>query len=372
MDMQEDLSTLSDEELIALRQKLVGDKAYFRAQQQSRKIAINSLYGSFASRFFRWYDRRLAESITKTGQIAIRQVASYINSFLNSYCGTKDADYVIYIDTDSNYIELIKVVEKNGWSNLTNAEIAAHINIFCKEKLQVVIDKAFDDLFAYMNHRVRVLDMARENIASRAVWTYAKKRYAMMVYDSEGTPYDPPKPKIQGHEAVKNSTPRELRKLLKAAIIKLLMEDESALQQYVVEAEEAFHDIPFEVIAYNKNCNNLVKYSNSETVYQKGCPINVRAALVYNEMLRKHDLDSKYPLIEEGNKIKYCFLTMPNPTNSNVIGAPYELPPELKLEDYIDYRTMFEKAFVSPLRSLTDAAGWTVEKVPDLSDLFIY
>lgn len=346
--------------------------AYYRAQQQSRKIAINSLYGAFASRFFRWYDRRLAESITKTGQIAIRQVASYINSFLNAYCGTKDVDYVIYIDTDSNYIELIKVVEKNGWSNLTNAEIAAKINEFCKEKLQVVINKAFDDLFEYMNHRVRVLDMARENIASRAVWTDAKKRYAMMVYDSEGTPYDPPKPKIQGHEAVKNSTPRELRKLLKAAIIKLLMEDEDALQKYVIEAEAAFHDIPFEVIAYNKNCNNLAKYSDSATIFQKGCPINVRAALVYNWMLRKHELDSKYPLIEEGNKIKYCFLTMPNPANSNVIAAPYELPPELKLEDYIDYRTMFEKAFISPLRSLTDAAGWTVEKVPDLSDLFVY
>jgi len=346
--------------------------AYYRAQQQSRKIAINSLYGSFAARFFRWYDRRLAESITKTGQIAIRQVAAYINKFLNAYCGTVDIDYVLYIDTDSNYIELQRVVAKNGWDKLPNVEIAALIDTFCKEHLRPVIDRAFDDLFEYLNHRTKVLDMARENIASRAIWTEAKKRYAMMVYDSEGTLYNPPKPKIQGHEAVKNSTPRELRKLLKEAIIILLIQDEEAVQKYVEQAEAEFKGLPFEVTAYNKNCNNLAKYSSEDSVFIKGTPINVRAALVYNRMLRLHNLDSKYPLIEEGSKIKYCHLILPNPTNSNVIGAPYELPPELKLESYIDYRTMFEKAFIKPMQSLTDAAGWNIEKVADLSDLFDY
>lgn len=344
--------------------------AYYRAQQQSRKIAINSLYGAFASRFFRWYDRRLAESITKTGQIAIQQVAAYINKFLNWYCGTKDVDYVVYIDTDSNYIELKAVVDKNGWNNLTNSEIAAKLNEFSIEKLKPVIDKAFDDLFDYLNHRTKVLDMARENIASRAIWTDAKKRYAMMVYDSEGTPYDPPKPKIQGHEAVRGSTPRELRKLLKEAIIILLMEDEEAVQLFVEKTESEFNNLPFEVITYNKNCNNLAKYTNEDGSPAKKTPINVRAAIVYNHMLRKHELDTRYPLIEEGNKIKYCHLIMPNPTNSNVIGAPYELPRELHLEEYIDYRTMFEKAFIKPMSSLTDAAGWTIEKVENLSDLF--
>ncbi len=354
------------------RKELESQVAYYRAQQQSRKIAINALYGAMANRFFRWYDPRLSESITLTGQTTIRTVAGYVNKFLNMYCGTTDVEYVVYIDTDSNYIELNNVVIKNGWESLPNKEIAAKIDEFCKTKLQVVINKAFDDLYTYLNHRVRVLEMARENIGSRAIWAEAKKRYAMMVYDSEGIIYDPPKAKIQGHEAVKNSTPRAARDILREAIILMLTDTEDSLQKFIIQKEEEFNGLTFEEVSANKNCNNLLKYTDRTTIFTKGCPINVRAALVHNHMLKTYGMDNKYPLIQDGDKVKITYLIMPNPANSNVIAAPYDLPADLKLEDYIDYRTQFEKFVVNPLRTLTDAAGWSIEKVSSLEDLFEY
>lgn len=101
MDVSENLANLTNEQLLALHKQEQGQVAYYRAQQQSRKIAINALYGALANRFMRWYDPRLSESITLTGQTTIRTVAGYVNKFLNMYCGTTDVEYVVYIDTDS-------------------------------------------------------------------------------------------------------------------------------------------------------------------------------------------------------------------------------------------------------------------------------
>lgn len=372
MQTKNDLSSLTDDELILLFHKTTSIVAYYRAQQQSRKIGINSLYGSLASKYNRWFDTRLAESITKTGQVAIQWVMIYINKFLNTYCETTDIDYQIYGDTDSLYLELNQVVIKNNWDKLSPREISDKLDEFSINKLQPVIKKAFNDLLNYLNHRTLILDMARENIASRGLWNGVKKRYAMAVWDSEGVKYDKPKFKIQGLEAVKNSYPRFVRKALKESIEIILTKTEPELHELVAKLEEEIKQAPFEEISFNKNCNELSKYAHKETIFTKGCPINTRAALTYNHLLKKMKLDNRFPSIRESDKIKLCYMLLPNPTNSNVIGVPGELPKELELEKFIDYRTQFEKAFLQPLKNTTDAIGWTVEKVADLSDMFEY
>ena len=356
----------NDQELI---KKLTSDVAYYNGQQFARKIFLNAGYGAMSNRFYRWFDPRLAESITKTGQLTVRWAERAINEYLNKICKTVDVSYVIYCDTDSAYISLDKFVEMYIKDTDQNA-ICDKVDAFCKSKLQPAISAACIELMEYLNHRELVLDMNRENIAKCAFWT-AKKRYAMYVLDSEGLRYKEPELKIQGLEAVKSSTPRAVRGLVGDAIKVILTKEETDLHAFVNTAREDFRSRGFEEISFTKNTNNIAKYSSNATIYQKGCPINVRAALMFNHLLEKHNLTDVHQRIGDGDKIKFCYLNMPNPAHSSVIAAPSELPKEFGLDEYIDFNTQFEKSFLSPIRAMTDAIGWHVEPIPSLDDLFL-
>ena len=98
--------------------------------------------------------------------------------------------------------------------------------------------------------------------------------------------------------------------------------------------------------------------------------MNARAALMYNHMVRKHGLETKYQLIRSGDKIKYIFLKKQNPTRENVIAYIDKLPAEFGLEQFIDYEVMYNKTFKEPLENVTTAIGWSVEKVNSLEDFF--
>ena len=48
-------------------------------EQVGIKILINSLYGAFSNQYFRFYDERIAESITLTGQLTIKWIEKELN-----------------------------------------------------------------------------------------------------------------------------------------------------------------------------------------------------------------------------------------------------------------------------------------------------
>ena len=68
--------------------------------QMALKIALNSAYGAIGNNYFRYFDIRMAEAITMTGQLAIQWVTSDINKYLNKVLKT-NIDYSIMSDTDS-------------------------------------------------------------------------------------------------------------------------------------------------------------------------------------------------------------------------------------------------------------------------------
>ena len=122
-------------------------------------------------------------------------------------------------------------------------------------------------------------------------------------------------------------------------------------------------------IAFPRGVNGLRQYSGSP-IYTKGCPIHVRAALLYNHYIKKMGLDNKYQLITEGSKMKFVYLKLPNPFKENVIGFIDKLPPEFKLDDYVDYTTMFDKSFGEAMQTLIEPLGWSVEERASLEDFF--
>jgi len=350
------------------------DKKYLKhvsslnSKQMAAKILMNSLYGACGNVYFRFYDTRLAEGITMTGQYVIRHVANTINKFVNDKSGTSGIDYSFYSDTDSTYLTLGNFVAKN-YKGLSKKEIVDEVNSFCDKSLSVVFDKACEDVFDYLNTYQQKITFKREVIADSGIWL-AKKRYALNVYNSEGVAYDPPKLKVQGMEIVRSSTPASVREALKESVGIVLTKDLDTLKQFVRELEKRWYSLPPEEIAFPRTVNNVGQYKDSSTIFKKSTPIHVRGALMYNHFIQARGLDKKYQYILEGDKIKFLYLKEPNPIGSHVITFSSIIPEELKLEKYIDYDLMFEKSFLEPLTSLLNCVGWKIREQATLEGLF--
>ena len=123
-----------------------------------------------------------------------------------------------------------------------------------------------------------------------------------------------------------------------------------------------FMELKPEDIAYPRSCNNLRNYSDSSSIFKKGTPMHVKGALVYNFILKKQKLTNKYPLIQEGDKIKFIEVRTPNPYQTNVISFMTRLPREFDLKYFINYDIMFDKSFVEPLTFIVDQIGWQVDR----------
>ena len=209
---------LTDSELRQLRDQTEKDVAKFNNFQMARKIALNSAYGAIGNQYFRYYKLANAEAITLSGQVSIRWIENKVNRYLNSLLQTEDVDYVIASDTDSIYLNFGPLVDK-FFSNKRGekTKIVGIIDKICQDKLEPFIEKSYQDLATYVNAYDQKMQMKRENIADRGIWT-AKKRYILNVWDSEGVRYEDPKLKIMGIEAVKSSTPAPCRDMIKGAL----------------------------------------------------------------------------------------------------------------------------------------------------------
>ena len=338
--------------------------------QMARKIQLNSAYGAIGNQYFRYYNLRNAEAITLSGQVSIRWIENKVNGYLNKLLNSNEKDYVIASDTDSIYICLDDLVTKvYGDREVSQEKVVDFLDKACKEKIEPFIDKSYQELAEYTNAYEQKMFMKRENIAARGIWT-AKKRYILNVWDSEGVRYNQPKLKMMGIEAVKSSTPMPCRKAIKDALNIMMTGEQDELIQFVNNFKEEFYSLPPEDIAFPRSVNGLRKYKASTTVYSKGTPLHVRGTLLYNFHIEKKKLEYKYPLVQEGEKIKYLHLRRPNKIQQNVISFLNTFPRELGLEGQIDRDAQFKKSFLDPLQIITSVIGWETERKATLDFLF--
>ena len=338
--------------------------------QMAKKISLNSAYGAIGNQYFRYYKLANAEAITLSGQVSIRWIESKMNQYLNKLLSTTDEDYVIASDTDSIYLNLGPLVDKFFDSKSGDkVAIVGLLDKICEDKFEPYIDQCYQNLANYVSAYDQRMQMKRENIADRGIWT-AKKRYILNVWNSEGVQYSEPKLKMMGIEAVKSSTPAPCRKMIKDALKLMMTGTEEDVIHYIDKCREDFKKLPPEQISFPRSVSDVVKYKSSSDIYSKGTPIHCRGALLFNHYIKENKLDNKYSLIKNGEKIKFCYLKKPNIIHENVISFIQEFPKELNLDKYIDYDLQFEKSFVEPLKSILDAIGWNVEKTVNLELFF--
>ena len=338
--------------------------------QMAKKISLNSAYGAIGNQYFRYYKLANAEAITMSGQTSIRWIENHMNTYLNNLLQTKDVDYVIASDTDSIYINFGPLVDK-FFSNINGdkAKLVTILDKICQEKLEPFIEKSYQNLATYVNAYDQKMQMKRENIADRGIWT-AKKRYILNVWDSEGVRYEDPKLKIMGIEAVKSSTPAPCRKMIKDALNLMMGGTEDEVIDFIDDAREKFKKMTPEEIAFPRTVSDVNKHKSHSMIYAKGTPIHCRGALLYNYYVKEKKLDTKYSLINNGEKIKFIYLKKANPIRENVISFISDFPVELGIDKYIDYDLQFDKAFLEPVKVILDAIGWNVEKVVNLELFF--
>ena len=350
---------------------LLDDISAFNNNQMARKIQLNSAYGAVGNQYFRYYSLANAEAITLSGQLSIRWIENKMNSYINKILKTKETDYVIASDTDSIYLNLGPLVETIFKEReASDQDIVRFLEKVCDVEFEKYITNSYEELATFVNAYEQKMFMKRENIANKGIWT-AKKRYILNVWNSEGVQYDEPKLKMMGIEAVKSSTPAACRTAIKEALQVTMNGSESDLQDFIAKFRSKFEMLPPEDIAFPRGCNNIAKFKGSATVFLKGTPIHLRGALIYNFHVNNKKLQHKYPIIKDGEKVKFLYLRTPNRIGENVVSFFQTLPTEFGLDKSIDYDLQFKKSFLDPLQVILDTIRWQAEKVPSLEEFFV-
>ena len=338
--------------------------------QMAKKISLNSAYGAIGNEHFRYFKLANAEAITLSGQVSIRWIENKMNAYLNKLLSTEEVDYVIASDTDSIYLNLGPLVSKFfGAKSGDKAAIVGILDKICQEKLEPFIERSYEELADYVSAYEQKMQMKRENIADRGIWT-AKKRYILNVWDSEGVRYKEPKMKIMGLETARSSTPAYFRDKLYEAFKIIISKTNDDLIDFIDKIRQDTKTQHYSDVSFPRGVNGLDKYYSRSEIYSKGTPIHVRGALLYNHYLKKNSIQNKYQTIQEGEKIKFVYLKTPNPIHEDCISFFNEIPKEFGLEKYVDYKKQFEKSFLKPLENVLECIGWNSKKVVSLMSFF--
>jgi len=265
--------------------KLLNLISRYKNKQMALKIALNSAYGAIGNQYFRFYDIRIAEAVTYGGQLSIRWIEIALNKYLNELMKTEDVDYILASDTDSVYITFETLVDK-----LQPKDPVKFLDTICNDTLEPFISQKYQDLADYTNAYEQKMVMGREVIADKGIWT-AKKRYILNVHNSEGVQYAEPKLKMMGIESVKSSTPQVCRDKIKDALQLIIDGTEKELNTFIQDFRKEWLDLKPNMIAFPRSCNGLRKWSTTNGIFKKGCPMHVKGALLYNYQLKDKKLD---------------------------------------------------------------------------------
>lgn len=339
------------------------DKAYFKQQsafwkqnQQIRKILLNSLYGALLNKGSRFFDKRLGQSVTLTGRSMTKHMASRINEITTGVYNHQGGS-VIYGDTDSVYFSVTHYLKEQGIPyNLSKEEI---VDMYIKigDEVGESFPSFMHQMFNTGIEKGKIVGADLEMVGSRGLFL-KKKRYAILKYWEDGFRKDvdgkPGEIKAMGLEIKRSDTPKYIQNFLEETLIALLVgESEAELKQRVRDFKAVFKDIP----VHEKGSPRTVKnYTNLEAEYNTTgkCKVgHVLAGIQWNRLRDVYD-DKSVPEVTDGTKVIVCNLK-DNPMGIKAVGYPIdcvEYLPEWFLELPFDSEKMEEIVLTKKLENI--------------------
>lgn len=377
------IDQLSKEEAELLVNHYKQLSAKFTAYEQAVKLTLNSIYGAFGNKWFHFFNIDIAESITKQGKNAILYSETILNKYVNEFWhkdkavhdkfnikvkGKIEKPAVIYIDTDSCYVQFQDLYESIIWPDEETAlPIDEFILAFYAFRLKDYITATMTK-YASLRNTDNFLFFELESLAYNGIWMSKKKYIQNIAWDDklEVTDRHPSLKKVKtiGFDTIQSSTPKFAREKLVEAL-RILFSCKSSpgpaeleqLVQFMKTSKKEFQLADIDDISFNRRTNNIDKYIVDDQIeFQVGlkCPANVKAAGYYNYLLNNNSkFKNKYKVIGNGEKLKIyncktpiseVYAYMPNE-------HPYEIAPQ------VDYDTQFEKCMIDPLNRVLVATG---------------
>lgn len=376
MDPKERIAQI-DKEISTLNVKI----RKYNTIQQALKILINSIYGAFGNKYFYFYNKDIAASITLQGQDLIKFSIRTINYYFNNIWH-KDTDIhekmditdydidpivdpsAIYCDTDSTYVNMNNMLSSIKGLSLDEDKSLQFCIDFIDKRFQSFLDRAFEKYSLKYNTENRQR-FKLETISRRGIWV-AKKNYVLEpVYDGESKILlTSGKIKPTGIDAAKPSNPKYAREKLNPIISRLLEEGPSVdIEGYIIplleKYKKAFKLLTIDECSPTQAIRTYNKYVMDDRVLDipKGMPIGARAALYHNFLLEKNDI-RKYNKIQEGNQTKiYRAKDLRPGYEAMDIFAyiPGQHPKEIAPK--IDWDQQFFDVMVEPINKLLNAMG---------------
>ena len=336
-----------------------GDKdkaSYYDRRQHIQKIFLNSLYGVLGLPVFRFYDVDNAAAVTITGQDVIKSTAKVVNKRYEKLLGV-EGDHVTYIDTDSIYASAKSIMPVDADPKQFTIDIAREMETTLNRFYDTFAKKAF-------NCDKHKLYIKGESVASTGFWV-TKKRYALdKVYDLE-TSQDVNKMVVKGLDVVRSSFPKVFREFMTQMLKDILKKvPKDIIDEKVLKLKQSLDTVNYLEVARNTSANNITEYdtdtSGALNKFRKGTPAHIKAAIVYNRLLKYYGIEKQYERITDGEKIKYLYLKS-NPLQIDAVAVKgYHDPKEIiqLVEEYIDTDALFENELRNKLDDFYTALNW--------------
>jgi DNA polymerase elongation subunit (family B) len=324
------------------------------AVQSSLKVLANGTYGVLLLPSFRLFNEDFACAITLSGQKINKFTTNKLNDKFFELFGAKDV--VIGSDTDSFFVNVQPFVDKY---KVSNENFLKAYNLFDEKILKPYNKKCTEEFSSLINSTKINWFYLKKEVVSDGTVLIMKKKYVMRMIEKEGVKYTPYKMKYMGIEIVRSSTPAFCRKKIDDIVVMIIDKaDKGLVREKLKEFKKIFKTQNIASISSPRGINNIDDYTDKDGNPMPKCPIQIRASLNYNRLVKKLDLNKKYNYIRNGDKIKFIYIIETPKFHQNIIAFFDELPNEFNLHDVIDYETQFEKSFMSPIQKISESIGW--------------
>lgn len=370
-----DLQTSTKEEIKTEIERLKLLKNLYMNAEQAIKIFINSVYGACGSPWFAFFNMDVAEAVTLQGQDLIKYSEKVVNRyFLDFWHKDKkvhdkmglthvekiERPVVLYCDTDSNFVVFSEVLAKCDWKGTPKDFILKLYDVFLEDYL----NKCYE-LYAKNCGTTNYQKFELEKISDSGIWLAKKKYVYNTIWKDPGIDVEPMTDiTAKGVEIVQSSSSKFVRDTLKNLLGYIFTKKKdfnaaefaSLLKKY----KEEFKLKNLEDIAHSSAIGDYEKHvlqDKEKIVLEKGCPIHVRAAAIYNNMLYNSKYKKKYQAIRSGEKVKYYHVKTKE-DDKNIFGFiagsfPVEFAPP------IDYDVQFSKSIIQPINRFVEAMGYS-------------